>query len=85
MRTEYELKKEIAEDQATKQTVTITLAPNNGKVEEDVIVIPDAWLLFHHATSKKGTWRPVFLEIDCATEQQRYFKRQIRARVFLLK
>jgi Replication-relaxation len=84
MRTEYELKKEIAEEQATKQAATITLTPDNGKEEENVIVIPDAWLLFHNTTSKKGSWHPLLLEIDRATEQQKYFKRQIRARALFL-
>ena len=84
MRTEYELKKEIAEEHAKKQAATITLTPDNGKEEETVIVIPDAWLLFHHTTSKKGSWHPVFLEIDRGSEQQKYFKRQIRARALFL-
>ncbi|MGZ3628411.1 MAG: replication-relaxation family protein [Ktedonobacteraceae bacterium] len=84
IRTEYELKKEIAEVHAKKQAATITLTATNGKAEETVIVIPDAWLLFHNTTSKKGSWHPVFLEIDRATEQQRYFKRQIRARALFL-
>ena len=48
------------------------------------MVIPDAWLLFHHVNTKQSAWQPVFLEIDRGTEQQRYFKRQIRARVLFL-
>ena len=84
MRTEYTLKKEIAEEQAKKLAVTIPLNATNGKEQENVIVIPDTWLLFHHTTSKKGSWKPVFLEIDRATEQQKHFKRQIRARALFL-
>ena len=84
IRTEYELKQEIAEEHAKKQAATITFTPANGKAEETMIVIPDAWLEFHHTTSKKGSWHPVFLEIDRATEQQKYFKRQIRARALFL-
>jgi hypothetical protein len=84
IRTEYELKKEIAEEQAKQQAATVTLSPANGKAEEHVIVIPDAWLQFHHTTSKKGSWHPVLLEIDRATEQQKFFKRQIKARALFL-
>src|SRR5205823_12100851 len=75
LRTEYELKQEIAEEQAKKLAVTIPLKPVNGKEEENVIVISDAWLLFHTLTSKKGSWKPVFLEIDRGTEQQKHFKK----------
>ena len=78
LRTEYELKKEIAEEQAKKLAVTIPLKPVNGKEEENVIVIPDAWLLFHHP-EKKHSWQPVMLEIDRGTEQQKHFKKHIRA------
>ncbi len=84
LRTEYELKKEIAAEKAKQQAATITLKPDNGKEEETVMVIPDAWLLFHHTTGKKGSWHPVFLEIDRSTEQQKFFKRQIRARALFL-
>jgi Replication-relaxation len=84
MRTEYALKKEINEEQAIKQAVTITLTPANGKPEETVLVIPDAWLAFHKQKGKKGSWHPVFVEIDRATEQQKYFKRQIKARALFL-
>ena len=84
LRTEYELKKEIAEEQAKKLAVTIPLKPVNGKEEENVIVIPDAWLQFHHTTSKKGSWHPVLLEIDRGTEQQKHFKKHIRARALFL-
>ena len=78
MRTEYALKKEIAEEQAKKQAMTVTLKPDSGKEEENVIVIPDAWLLFHHP-EKKHSWQPVMLEIDRGTEQQKHFKKHIRA------
>jgi hypothetical protein len=84
MRTEYALKKEINEENAKKQAVTIMLTPANGKPEETVMVIPDAWLQFHKTTGKKGSWYPVFVEIDRATEQQKYFKRQIKARALFL-
>src|SRR6266702_5879041 len=84
MRTEYALKKEIAEEQAKKRAVTIAIKPDKGSEEEQVTVIPDAWLQFHNTTSKKGSWKPVFLEIDRATEQQKHFKRQIRARALFL-
>src|SRR6266487_3388407 len=57
MRTEYELKKELAEGKAKKQAATITLTPDNGKAEEKIMVIPDAWLEFHHTTGNKGSWR----------------------------
>jgi hypothetical protein len=55
MRTQYELKKEIAEVQATKQTATISLTADNGKAEDQVMLIPDAWLLSHRTTSKKSS------------------------------
>ncbi len=84
MRTEYTLKKEIAEEQAKKLAVTIPLNATNGKEQEDVIVIPDAWLQFHHTTSKKGSWYPVLLEIDRGTEQQKHFKKHVRARALFL-
>jgi Replication-relaxation len=76
LRTEYELKQEIAEVQATKQAATISLTPDNGKEHEAVIVVPDAWLQFHNRTSKKGSWHPVFVEIDRASEQQKNFKKR---------
>jgi len=84
LRTEYELKKEIAEEQVKRQAVTIPLNATNGKEQEDVIVIPDAWLQFHHTTSKKGSWYPVLLEIDRGTEQQKHFKKHVRARALFL-
>lgn len=83
-RTEYELKREIAEEHAKKQAVTITLKTDNEKAEENVIVIPDAWLLFHNPSGKKGSWHPVMLEIDRGTEQQKHFKKHIRARAIFL-
>jgi hypothetical protein len=49
-----------------------------------VIVIPDAWLLFHKFKKKKDSWHPVMLEIDRGTEQQKFFKRQVRARSLFL-
>jgi hypothetical protein len=84
MKTEYELKKEIAEEQAKRTLVTVTLKPENGKAEEEVTVIPDAWLVFHHMHKNKGSYQPVFVEIDRASEQAKFFKRQIRARVLFL-
>ncbi len=84
LRTEYELKKELAEEHTKQQAVTVTLSPVNGKAEEQVTVIPDVWLLFHQTTSNKGSWHHVFVEIDRATEQQKYFKRQIKARALFL-
>jgi hypothetical protein len=84
LRTEYELKKEIAEEKAKKQAASITLNAPNGKEAETVIVLPDSWLLFHHTTSKKGSWHPGLLEIDRGSEQLKYFKRQIRARALFL-
>jgi hypothetical protein len=84
LRTEYELKQEIAEEKAKHQAVTITVKPKNGTAEEAVTVIPDAWLLFHHRNRKSGSWQPVMLEIDRASEQQKYFKRHIRARALFL-
>ena len=84
MKTEYELKKEIAAEQAKQKLVTVTVKPDKGIEEEQVVVIPDAWLLFHHVTKKKGSWQPVFLEIDRASEQSKFFKRQVRARVLFL-
>jgi hypothetical protein len=65
IRTEYELKKEIAEEHAKKQAVTVTLTPDKGKEEEQVIVIPDAWLVFHNATSKNIS--------NDRSEHERYF------------
>jgi hypothetical protein len=84
LRTEYALKKEIGEEKAKHQAATVTLKPDKGKEEEQVTVIPDAWLLFHNLKSKKDAWQPVMLEIDRGSEQQRFFKRQIRARVLFL-
>jgi hypothetical protein len=84
MRTEYALKKEIAEEKAKQQAVTITVITAEGKEDQNVTVIPDTWLLFHHRTRKKDSWKPVFLEIDRGTEQQKHFKRQIRARLLFL-
>ena len=63
---------------------TFALSKTKGSEEEQVTVIPDAWLQFHQRTGKKGSWHPVFLEIDRATEQQKHFKRQIRARALFL-
>ena len=84
MRTEYALKKEIAEEQAKKQAVTIAIKPDKGSEEEHVTVIPDAWLQFHNLTGKKGSWHPVFLEIDRGTEQQKHLKKHVRARALFL-
>src|SRR6266487_4848625 len=84
MRTEYALKKEIAEEQAKQQAVTIAVKTAEGKEDQNVTVIPDTWLLFHHRAKKKDSWKPVFLEIDRATEQQKHFKRQVRARLLFL-
>jgi hypothetical protein len=84
LKTEYELKKEISQEYAKQTAVTITVKTSEGTTTEDVMVIPDAWLLFHRTDAKKPAWLPVFLEIDRATEQQRFFKRQIRARVLFL-
>jgi len=84
LRTEYELKKEIAEEHAKQQAVTIAVKPDKGTGEEDVTVIPDAWLQFHNLKGKKGSWHPVMLEIDRGTEQQKFFKRQVRARALFL-
>jgi hypothetical protein len=81
LQTEYELKKDIAAEKAKQQAATIAVKTSQG--EEDVTVIPDAWLLFHHP-EKKHSWQPVMLEIDRASEQQRFFKRQIRARALFL-
>src|SRR6266702_4379048 len=84
MRTEYALKKEIAEEQAKKQAVTIAVKPDKGSEEEQVTVIPDTWLQFHQRTGKKGSWYPVMLEIDRASEQQKSFKKHVRARLLFL-
>jgi hypothetical protein len=81
MRTEYTLKKEIAEEKAKQHAATIALKTTQG--EEDVTVIPDAWLLFHHP-EKKHSWQPVMLEIDRASEQQKSFKKHVRARLLFL-
>lgn len=83
LRTEYELKKEIASEKAKQQAVRIAVKNAVGN-EEEVTVIPDSWLLFHHLRSKKERWQPVFLEIDRASEQQTFFKRQVRARALFL-
>lgn len=84
LRTEYELKKELAEEKAKQQAVTIPLTLDNGKEQEEVVVIPDAWLLFQKHNKKKDSVHPVFVEIDRASEQQKYFKRQVRARALFL-
>ena len=84
LRTEYELKKEIGAEKAKKQAVTVMVKPPKGTEEEEVMVIPDAWLLFHNRKRKKDSWQPVMLEIDRGTEQQKFFKRQIRARALFL-
>ena len=84
IKTEYELKKEIGEEQAKQKLVTVALTKDKGLDEEQVKVIPDAWLLFRHANKKKSSWHPVFLEIDRASEQSKFFKRLVRARVLFL-
>jgi Replication-relaxation len=81
LQTEYELKKEIAEEKAKQHAATIAL--NTPKGEEAVTVIPDAWLQFHHP-EKKHAWQPVMLEIDRGTEQQKFFKKHVRARLLFL-
>src|ERR1700730_14208198 len=43
LRTEYELKKEIASEQAKQQAVTVAVMNGVG-TEEEVTVIPDSWL-----------------------------------------
>jgi Replication-relaxation len=83
LRTEYELKKEIASEKANQQAVTVAVK-NAAGTEEEVTVIPDSWLLFHNPNKKKQSWQPVMLEIDRASEQQTFFKRQIRARALFL-
>jgi hypothetical protein len=83
LHTEYELKKDIAAEKAKQHAVTVAVKNTMGN-EEDVTVIPDAWLQFHNLTGKKGSWHPVMLEIDRGTEQQKFFKRQIRARAIFL-
>ena len=84
VRTEYELQKEIAHEQATRHAATVSLHADKRTDPEQVIVIPDAWLLLHHRTKKSGSWQPVLLEIDRASEQQKSFKRHVRARALLL-
>lgn len=84
MQTEYELKKAIGEEQAKRTLVTVAIKPDKGIEEEQVIVIPDAWLVFRRVDKKKSSIQPVFLEIDRASEQSKFFKRQVRARVLFL-
>lgn len=49
-------------------------------------MIPDAWLLFEElAEGRHARWRPVLLEIDRGTEYQQKFKRQVRARIELIR
>jgi hypothetical protein len=81
LQTEYALKKDIALEKTKHQAATIAVKTTQG--EEDVTVIPDAWLHFHHP-EKKHSWQPVMLEIDRASEQQKFFKRQIHARALFL-
>jgi len=83
MRTEYELKKEIALEKATQLAATVVVGSqsNGNKEDEAVTVIPDAWLDFHQTEKKKIVRFPVFLEIDRASEQQKFFKKQVRARI----
>jgi Replication-relaxation len=80
IKTEYDLKKEIALEKAKHQAATVVVQAGS-KEDEEVTVIPDAWLLFHNLKKKKDSWQPVFVEIDRASEQQKFFKRQVRARL----
>ncbi len=73
IRTEYELKQEAAK-------VNSTQPPPHNQEQTTVPVIPDAWLNFHfpHTTPSQ---RPILLEIDRGTEQQKYFKRHVQSRM----
>jgi len=83
LRTEYELKKEISQEKAKQEAarVVIPASSMDGKSDEFVVVIPDAWLDFQYCGKNKKYRVPVFLEIDRASEQQKSFKRQVRARL----
>jgi len=83
MKTEYDLKREMYQEKAKHQALTVQVEKKGaeGKEDEEVTVIPDAWLLFHHRKKNKEDHQPVFLEIDRASEQQNFFKRQVRARL----
>jgi hypothetical protein len=83
LRTEYELKKEFAVEKAKQQAATVMVKPTKGTQGETL------WLFLmrgsYFITSReKGSWQPVFLEIDRGTEQQKFFKRQIRAHALFL-
>src|SRR6266571_7686880 len=81
IRTEYELKKEISQEKAKQELVRVEVQTNGEKTEEEVTVIPDAWLDVQKSGQKKTERFPLFLEIDRASEQQKFFKKHVRARV----
>jgi len=83
IKTEYDLKREIYQEKAKHQAATVVVQTGSKESKEDeaVTVIPDAWLLFHNLKKSKDSWQGVFVEIDRASEQQKFFKRQIRARL----
>jgi hypothetical protein len=84
MKTEYELKKDIAAERTKNQAATVEVTATEGHEAETVTVIPDAWLVFHHRTRKNDACQPVFVEIDRGSEQQKSFKRHVRARLLFL-
>jgi Replication-relaxation len=52
----------------------------DGRINEVLKVIPDAWLLFEELENgSHARWYPVLLEIDRGTEYQQKFKQHVRS------
>jgi hypothetical protein len=73
LKTEYTLKKDAAK-------VTIEVTTNTGTEQVPMFVVPDAWLNFYFP-NEQHPYRPVLLEIDRGSEQQKAFKRHIKSRI----
>ena len=55
LRTEYELKSEITQEKAKQQAATVMIpSTTERKAQEEVTVIPDAWLDFHNPNQKQA-------------------------------
>jgi Replication-relaxation len=78
LKTEYELVKEIAMENAQ-----VILAPGSqdARKEEALSVIPDAWIKLYHPAKKKQPYLPILLEIDRGSEQSNHFKKQLKAQL----
>lgn len=80
VRTEYML---------SKHPSRVILIERSGEThtEQKIKVVPDAWLNFAllRPDGTHDCFRPVLLEIDRSTEQQKYFKRHILSRIEFVK